>query len=50
MGSETLRVAVGFGHSASYVVYRGAKAGVESRALRPGVNALPLQELLGALR
>ena len=47
---ETLRAAAGPEHSASYVVHRGAKAGLESRALRPGVKALPLPELLEALR
>lgn len=35
---------------ASFVVHRGSAAGLETRALRPGVKSVPLPELLAALR
>ena len=34
----------------SFVVHRGPAAGLETKALRPGVKSVPLSELLGALR
>lgn len=34
---------------AAYVVHRGPAAGLETRALRPGVKSVPLPELLAAL-
>ncbi|MBK9964023.1 MAG: DUF4143 domain-containing protein [Holophagales bacterium] len=40
----------GAGPPASFVVHRGTAAGLETRALRPGVKSVPLPELLAALR
>ena len=47
---EALGRAAGDGRSASFVVHRGAIAGIESTTRRPGVKALPLLDLLAALR
>ena len=47
---EALETAAGDARSASFVIHRGAIAGVESTTLRPGVKALPLLDLLAALR
>ncbi|MBK6407961.1 MAG: ATP-binding protein [Holophagales bacterium] len=40
----------GAGPPASFVVHRGTAAGLETKALRPGVKSVPLPELLAALR
>lgn len=45
-----VREAAGPARARSYLVHRGSAAGLESRALRPGVEAVPLPELLEALR
>ncbi len=38
------------GAPTSFVVHRGSAAGLETKALRPGVRSVPLPELLAALR
>ncbi|HRY44081.1 MAG TPA: ATP-binding protein [Thermoanaerobaculia bacterium] len=47
---EALGTAAGDGRSTAFVVHRGGTAGVESTTLRPSVKALPLPDLLAALR
>lgn len=45
----SLGAAAGRRRSASFVVHRGARAGVDSRALSPGIQAVSLPELLEKL-
>ena len=49
-GLEALGATAGRARSASYVVHRGPRAGLDSNVLSPGVKALPLSDLLAALR